>query len=110
MQQVVHNLVDNSLKYTDKGNVNVLVRDDKKSKKIYVEISDTGIGMNKATLNTIFQKFERADNANKTNIKGTGLGLFVALKMAEAMGGTIEAYSDGEGKGSKFVLELPLVM
>ena len=88
----------------------MLVRDDVKQKKIFVEISDTGIGMSKESLHTIFQKFERANNANEVNIKGTGLGLFVALKMAEAMGGTIEAYSKGEGKGSRFVIELPLVM
>ena len=62
------------------------------------------------SLENIFQKFERADNAHKSNIQGTGLGLYMALKIIEAMGGTITAYSEGEGKGSRFVLELPLVV
>lgn len=108
--QIVQNLINNSLKYTPEGSIKVLVRDDIRNKKIFVDIVDTGIGMNNKTLGTIFQKFERADNANSVNIHGTGLGLFVALKMAEAMKGTITAHSEGDGKGSRFTLELPLAM
>ncbi len=107
--QLVHNLVSNSIKYTEKGTVTVYVHDDKINKKIFLEVIDTGIGMNEKALENLFQKFERADNAHKTNIQGTGLGLYMALKIVEAMGGTITAYSEGEGKGSRFVLELPLV-
>lgn len=108
--QIVQNLIHNSIKYTEKGTVKVLVRDDIKKKKIYVDIIDTGIGMNDETKKTIFQKFERAANANTVNIHGTGLGLFVALKMAEAMGGTITGHSDGDGKGSRFTFEMPLAL
>lgn len=107
--QSVHNLVSNSIKYTEKGTITVYVHDDKINKKIFLEVIDTGIGMNEKALENLFQKFERADNAHKTNIQGTGLGLYMALKIVEAMGGTITAYSEGEGKGSRFVLELPLV-
>lgn len=109
IKQSIHNLINNSIKYTEKGKITVLVRDDVKKKKIYVEISDTGIGMDEETISNIFQKFERAVNANKTNIQGTGLGLYMALKIAEAMKGTVRAESEGEGKGSKFIMELPLV-
>lgn len=108
--QSVHNLVNNAIKYTEKGTITVYVHDDKASKKIFLEVIDTGIGMNEKALENIFQKFERADNAHKSNIQGTGLGLYMALKIVEAMGGTITAYSEGEGKGSRFVLELPLVV
>lgn len=108
--QIVQNLVHNSIKYTEKGTIRVLVRDDIKKKKIYVDIIDTGIGMNTKTLQSIFQKFERADNANSVNISGTGLGLYVAQKMAEAMSGNVTAYSEGDGKGSRFTLEMPLAM
>lgn len=107
--QIIHNLINNSLKYTPKGSITVLLRDDVSSKKIFVDIIDTGIGMSQQTLERVFQKFERADNANSVNVSGTGLGLFVALKMAEAMGGTISAHSDGDDKGSCFTLELPLI-
>ncbi len=110
IQQILHNLINNSLKYTPKGTIVVTARDNSKAKRIYVDVLDTGIGMNEDTLHSIFQKFERGDSANLVNVKGTGLGLFVAIKMAEAMGGTITADSEGEGKGSRFTLELPLVM
>jgi len=109
VQQIIHNLLNNAIKYTPKGTITIFVHDDKKAKKIFVDIIDTGMGMGIETLHSIFQKFERGDSANAINIKGTGLGLYVALKMAEAMGGNITAHSDGEGKGSVFTLELPLV-
>jgi signal transduction histidine kinase len=108
-EQIIHNLINNSLKYTPKGTITVVVRDDVTAKKAFLDILDTGIGMSDATLHSIFTKFERGKNANSTNIHGTGLGLFTALKLAEAMNGTITARSDGEGKGSCFTLELPLV-
>lgn len=108
--QAIQNLIINSIKYTKKGNIKVLVRDNILKKRIYVDITDTGIGMNQEALKTIFQKFERADNANTANVHGTGLGLFVSLSMIQAMGGTVTAYSEGDGKGSRFTLELPLAM
>lgn len=108
--QIVQNLINNSVKYTEKGTIKVLVRDDVVRKKIYVDIMDTGIGMNEKTLQTIFQKFERADNANSVNIHGTGLGLYVALKMAQAMKGNVTADSEGDGKGSRFTVEMPLAL
>lgn len=108
--QIAHNLINNAIKYTKEGTITVFVRDDIAKKQIYVDIVDTGVGMSEDTLHGLFQKFSRAENANQVNTSGTGLGLFVALKMAEAMGGTIEAHSAGEGKGSRFTLVLPLVM
>jgi signal transduction histidine kinase len=110
MVQVAHNLINNAIKYTPKGSITIFVRDDSKSKKIYVDIIDTGIGMSTETIQTLFRKFSRATNANKVNISGTGLGLFVALRMTEQMGGTISAHSEGGGKGSRFTIELPLEM
>lgn len=110
VQQIVHNLINNSIKYTPKGAITVFAHDDMEKKKVFIDILDTGIGMNEETRHSIFQKFERGDKANTVNVKGTGLGLYVALKMAEAMGGTITAHSEGEGKGSRFTIELPLVM
>ena len=108
--QIVHNLINNSIKYTPKGTINVFMRDDLKKKKIYIEITDTGIGMSQETIAKLFNKFTRADNANSVNVSGTGLGLFVALKMAEQMGGNISAQSEGDTKGSTFTFELPLAM
>jgi signal transduction histidine kinase len=109
--QIVQNLLHNSIKYTKEGSITVLVRDDvAKTKKIYVEITDTGVGMDDDIQERIFKKFERAKNANEVNTSGTGLGLYVAFNMAKAMGGTITAHSDGPGKGSRFTLEMPLAL
>ena len=109
-RQIIDNLVNNSLKYTPKGSIEVSVRDDAKLKKIYVEIKDTGIGMSAKTIENMFGKFERASNANEVNVTGTGLGLYIARKMAREMKGDVTAHSEGEGKGSLFRIELPLMM
>jgi signal transduction histidine kinase len=108
--QIIHNLINNSIKYTKKGSISVFMRDDIKLKRIYIDIIDTGVGMSEATIDKLFNKFSRADNANAVNVSGTGLGLFVALKMAEAMGGNISAHSEGDAKGSRFTIEMPLSM
>ncbi len=108
-RQVIMNLIDNSMKYTPRGTITVVAHDDVKKKKMYVTIEDTGIGMSKETLEEVFDKFVRAKNANNVNTTGTGLGLFVAKKMVTDMGGRVWAESDGEGKGSRFHIELPLL-
>lgn len=110
VQQIIHNLINNSIKYTQRGTITVYMHDNLKLKKIYIDILDTGVGMSEHTLSTIFQKFERGNKANTVNVKGTGLGLYVAMKMAQAMKGDINAFSEGEGRGSRFAIELPLVM
>jgi len=107
-EQIIHNLINNSLKYTLKGTITVYVHDDPKTKTLCVDIIDTGIGMNQKTIDNLFNKFSRADNANSVNIKGTGLGLFVARQMARAMKGDVTCASAGDGKGSTFTLKMPL--
>lgn len=107
-RQVISNLIDNALKYTKKGEVVVFVHTKMKTKTITVSVKDTGIGMGPETLEEIFDKFVRARNANEVNPTGTGLGLFVAKRMVQAMGGKIWAESEGEGKGSTFHVQFPL--
>ena len=109
MRQVIYNLVDNAIKYTPKGSVDVIVKDDLALKKIYVHVKDTGVGMDDDALHNVFDKFVRAKNANSINVTGSGLGLFVAKQMLEAMGGKVTVASDGEGKGSTFTVELSMV-
>lgn len=108
-RQVLQNLIDNSMKYTPKGTITVIAHDDLKKKKMYVTIHDTGVGMSPETLEEVFDKFVRAKNANSINVTGTGLGLFVAKKMMDSMGGKVWAESEGEGMGSTFHVEFPLV-
>ena len=109
IRQVILNLIDNAIKYTTKGSITVVAHDYRKKKKMYVTIQDTGVGMSKETLDDVFDKFVRAKNANSVNVTGTGLGLFVARKMMTDMDGKVWAESEGEGKGSTFWIELPLL-
>ena len=105
IKQVIANLIDNSVKYTPQGFVRVMLSLNKTKHRIVVTIEDSGIGIAPETLPLLFNKFSRAGNANKTNIKGTGLGLFVAKQIVVAHHGDIRAYSAGEGKGSTFSVE-----
>lgn len=106
LKQVIANLVDNSVKYTPKGKVVVSLSYDTLGHIYVFKVSDTGIGISSQILPKLFQKWSRSDNANKTNIKGTGLGLYVAKEIINAHHGTIRAESPGEGKGSVFTVEL----
>ena len=105
IKQVIGNILDNSIKYTPQGSIHVwLTR--KENNKILVTISDTGVGIKPEVLPNLFEKFSRAPDASRTNIIGTGLGLYIAKKMIEANHGRIWAESVGQGKGASFFIEL----
>ncbi|HLP43912.1 MAG TPA: ATP-binding protein [Candidatus Nanoarchaeia archaeon] len=103
--QVIANLIDNSFKYTSSGEIRVSLSE--VGEKIRFSVKDTGVGISKETISQLFSKFKRATNANKANIHGTGLGLFIAKEIVNAHKGKIWAESDGEGRGSEFIVELP---
>jgi signal transduction histidine kinase len=104
LSQVVSNLIDNAVKYTPKGSVGVSLR--RESGKVRLEIKDTGVGMEPHTIEHLFQKFTRADDAGKVNLTGTGLGLYVAKQIVEAHNGKIWVESAGPGQGSTFIVEI----
>ncbi len=107
LRQVFENLIDNAIKYSPKGTIIVTAKRTEE-KMAQVSIKDNGVGIKPETLPKLFQKFSRAEDASKANILGTGLGLYVARQLITALKGTITAESEGEGKGSTFVVELPL--
>jgi len=106
VKEVIGNLIDNAIKYTPSGSIEVSVF--KKDDKVLVKFSDTGVGMSKEVIADLYKKFGRAKDAAKTNILGTGLGLFLAKTFMEAMKGRSWAESEGDGKGSQFYVELPI--
>ncbi len=106
LKQVITNLLDNSMKYTPSGWIKVSLTMDRPRHLFVFAIKDSGIGISAETIPLLFQKFGRAHNANKVNIKGTGLGLFVAKEIIAAHHGTVRVESEGEGKGSTFIVEL----
>ena len=103
IRQVASILLDNAVKYTPEGG-KVTVRVGDEGGDAYLEVSDTGIGISEAQLPLIFERFHRVDASRAEG--GAGLGLSIALQIARAHGGTIEADST-LGEGSTFTLVLP---
>ena len=106
LRQVIFNLIDNSLKYTQTGGIDVSIQ---KSNNIFtLAVKDTGVGMTQETMDSLFKKFSRGQDSSKINAQGLGLGLFIAKKIVDDHRGTLRLSSDGEGKGSTFYLDLPV--
>lgn len=106
IRQVVGNIIDNSIKYTKEGGIKVSISIEDAFVKISVK--DTGIGISQDDIPKLFAKFVRAKDASKTNVIGTGLGLYIAKQMVEAQGGRVYVQSEGLGKGSDFIIMLPI--
>ncbi|MFA6006751.1 MAG: ATP-binding protein [Candidatus Paceibacterota bacterium] len=106
LRQVIGNIIDNSIKYTPQGGITVYL--ERLADSTRLSVKDTGIGISAENLKNLFQKFSRASNGGKVNVTGSGLGLFVAVEIMKAHKGKLWAESDGEGKGSTFVIELPI--
>jgi signal transduction histidine kinase len=107
LEQVFFNLLGNALKFTPKGGrVSVGVRIVDGHAEIYV--SDTGAGIDPAFLPHVFDRFRQADTARRRTDGGVGLGLSIAKELVEAHEGRITAESDGTGRGSTFVVTLPI--
>jgi PAS domain S-box-containing protein len=105
VRQVLSNLISNALKFTGAGRVAVTVA--RRRGALTVTVVDTGIGMSKDQLASLFQMFAQADASTTRRFGGTGLGLAICRELAEMMGGGVEARST-EGEGSIFVATLPL--
>jgi len=103
--QILLNLVANAVKFTDKGSVTITacVRE----KSLYVEVSDTGIGIRAQHLGMLFEAFRQLDGSAKRIYEGTGLGLYLCRKLLTMMGGEIRVESE-YGKGSRFMYSMPL--
>lgn len=105
IRQVIMNLIENALKYTNEGEVNVKL--EKNDNQIEFSVIDSGLGIKPGDLSKLFQKFSRG-TGNTALKEGTGLGLYVARQMIEIHKGKIWAESDGENMGSKFIFQLPI--
>jgi signal transduction histidine kinase len=109
LQQVVSNLIANALKFTTGGG-RVEVRLERSGATARITVSDTGSGISPEFLPFIFERFRQADTTSTRKQKGLGLGLAIARQIVQLHGGTIEAASAGEGRGSTFIVQLPLLV
>lgn len=107
IRQVILNLIDNSIKYTKEGWIKVKVSKNLTNKTIRTSVSDSGMGMTDEIKNSLFQKFSRGEGG-KVNTGGSGLGLYLAKQIVEAHNGKVWVESEGPGKGSNFIVELPI--
>lgn len=104
MQHVLRNLIDNAIRYTQKGSIHVtLTRGD----AIRFSVKDTGVGITAEDMTHLFTEGGHGKDSIKINVDSTGYGLFIAKEVTQVHGGRIWAESAGAGKGSEFIVELP---
>lgn len=105
LKEIIDNLLNNAIKFTNKGGITVKL--DRSDTKIVIGVEDTGIGIPSDKLITIFEDFRQVSEGKGRNFEGTGLGLTIVKKYITALGGTIDVQSVLNG-GSVFTLHLPL--
>lgn len=113
LRQVLNNLISNAVKFTKKGEISVKVdclKEENKIAFLNFEVKDTGIGIRKEHINTIFKSFSQADASTTRRFGGTGLGLAISSELVKMMGGKIQVESIiGEGSTFKFDIKLKIV-
>lgn len=105
LEQILRNLISNALKFTKKGSVTLSLQ--KEAGMLLFGVKDTGIGIPKEKQQIIFEAFQQADGSTRRQFGGTGLGLSISRELAKLLGGEIRLRSE-EGKGSEFILALPV--
>jgi signal transduction histidine kinase len=107
LQQALWNLVSNAIKFTPKGG-RVLIEGAREGDEVEVSVSDTGQGIDADFLPHVFDRFRQADSSITREHGGLGLGLALVRHLVEMHGGTARAESDGQGRGARFIIRLPL--
>jgi len=106
LSQIVINLINNAIKYTDVGNVVVTVARVREAEGVAIGVADTGSGIRSEDQAKLFQAFSQVDSSSTRRFEGTGLGLHLSQKLAALLGGQITLVSE-YGKGSTFTLRIP---
>ncbi len=108
LQQVIWNLLSNAIKFTpNDGRVTLEIERD--NDFVELRVKDTGVGIKEEFLPHVFDRFRQADASSIRKFGGLGLGLAIVRHITEMHGGTVEVFSEGEDKGSTFIVRLPLI-
>jgi signal transduction histidine kinase/DNA-binding response OmpR family regulator len=107
VSQVLANLLNNSAKYTEKGG-RISVTATREGGEVVFRVTDSGVGIPKELLSTIFEPFRQIERTLDRSQGGLGVGLTLAQRLVEMQGGTISAYSEGPNQGSEFTVRLPV--
>lgn len=109
-RNILLNILDNAIRYTEKGSVSVEIMPVYENEilvAVQIQIQDTGEGMEQEEIEGLFESFRRGKAGQQIWTEGAGLGLYIAKRFLELQSGTISATSQGKGKGSTFIIELP---
>lgn len=109
LQQVIWNLLSNAVKFTPRGG-RVQVRLERVNSHVEITVSDTGVGISPEFLPHVFERFRQADSSYTRKHGGLGLGLAIVRHLVELHGGTVHVHSGGEGQGTTFTINLPLMV
>jgi len=107
VQQIINNLLSNAVKFTPEGGTITLTLE-KLNGNALISIRDTGQGISKEFLPRVFERYKQANNSTTNRRGGLGLGLAIVKHLVELHAGTIGAESEGEGKGSTFIVTIPI--
>jgi signal transduction histidine kinase len=107
LQQILQNLINNAIKFTEKGSVTISANYLSETGSVEFKVSDTGIGIPKKAVPVIFEKFRQIDSSDTRQYGGVGLGLYIIKKFTDLLGGTVRVESE-TGKGSIFVVTVPV--
>lgn len=107
LEVVLRNLLDNAVKYSDPPCRVSLRASEGPKGALVLEVTDRGVGIPKADLKRVFERFYRVDDEAVRSRRGTGLGLFVVASLVRGLGGSLRAFSAGPGEGTRMVVTLP---
>jgi len=105
--QVLNNLVSNAIKFTDKGQVDLVARHDKAAGRLIIEVRDTGVGIAPEDIGRLFERFHQVDGSSTRRAEGTGLGLAISKRLVELQGCELTVESE-VGVGSTFAILVPV--
>ena len=107
LKHILQNLINNAVKFTDKGGVTISARYLHEVKRLKFQVADSGIGISQEEFSIIFEKFRQVDSSDSRAYGGVGLGLFIVKRFTELLGGDLSVSSE-IAKGSTFTVTLPI--